>query len=132
AGVGAGAAEVQPLQRHAVLGAAGRRTEEKQLVRGELSMEDVPARQADHLLEGPWAQHLPVEDDLAGVRDVLLEGVEDRVPERLAPFLPRALSQRVRGVLDETRHEVFARWRQGWIERRGDAHVDVGSIRVVA
>src|SRR2546422_172004 len=126
--VSAGAAEVQPLQRHAVLGPSGRRTEEEQLVRGELSVEDVPPRQADHLLEVPRAQHLPVEDDLSEVRDILLEGVEDRVPECLAPFLPRALPQRVRGILDETRHEVFPRWRQGRVERRRDAHVDVRSV----
>src|SRR5207247_8657745 len=88
AGVGAGAAEVQPLQWHAVLGPSGRRTEEEQLVRGELSVEDISARQADHLLEVPWDQRLPWEDDLTEVRDVLLTGVEDRVPARVAPFLP--------------------------------------------
>src|SRR5207249_2967969 len=109
-----------------------RRTEEEQLVRGEFSVEDVPARQADHLLEVPGAQHLSVEDDLPEVRDVLLKGVEDRFPEGLASFLPRALSQGVRGVLDETRHEVLPRRRQGGIEGRRDAHVDIRSVGVVA
>src|SRR2546428_14121287 len=95
-------------------------------------MEDVPARQADHLLEVPGAQHLPMEDDLPEVRDVLLEGVEDRVPERIAPFLPRALPQGVRGILDETRHEALSPRRQGRIEGRRDAPADVWSVGCAA
>src|SRR6266705_1428544 len=100
--MGAGAAQVETFERHAVLGPPGRRSEEEELIRRQLPVEDVPARQADHLLEVPRAEDLPVQDDLPQIRDVLLDRVEDRLSELLAPLFPRPLPQRVRRVLDET------------------------------
>src|SRR5207245_10749178 len=113
AGMGAGAAEIEASERHSVLGPPRRWPEEEELVRRELSMEDVPARQADHLFQVPGAEHLPLKDDLPEIRNVPLDRLEDRRSECLAPFLPSPFTQRVRCVLDEARHDVFARRREG-------------------
>ncbi len=66
AGVRGRGALVQPLDRSAVVGVADRWTHVEQLVDGELTVEDVPADQAEVAL------HLVRSDDLL-VQDGVLE-----------------------------------------------------------
>src|SRR5207245_5334411 len=100
--MGSRAAQVEPFEGHAVLRPSGGRSEEEQLVRREFPVEDVAARQPDHLLEVPRAEELAVEDDVADARDVLLDRVEDRLAEFVAALFPCSLSEAVWRILDET------------------------------
>src|SRR5256712_13882625 len=56
--------------------------------------------------------------------DLLLVWVMNVPQNPLPPVRPVAVSQRVRRVLDEARHDVLARRGEGRVQGRGDAHVD--------
>src|SRR6266545_4779037 len=132
AGMGAGPAQVQRLDGTTILRPTGGRPQEEQLARREFAVEDVASGESDHLFEVPRAQDLPVEDDLPDVRDVLLDRVEDRLPEFIAAVRPAPVPERIRRVLNETGHDVLSRRGQGRVERRRHAHVDVGPVRVIS
>ena len=68
-----------------------------------------------------------MQDQPTDVRCALFDGVDDGLPERLAPcpvpFVP--VDEAVRRVLDEAAHDVLARGRHGRIHQGRDDHVDV-------
>src|SRR3990170_3942237 len=73
-GMGSRSAEVQVLDRRAILGPARDRPEEEELVRRELAVEDVPAREAELPLQIQRRQYLAVEDRLGQVRREVRKG----------------------------------------------------------
>ncbi len=111
--------------RRLVARPAGRRTQEEQLLERQLALEDVPFRQPELALDVERRQHLPVQDDVADVRRVLGDRVDDGVAERLALLVPRGRLQFVRRVLHEAREDVLARRRHRRIGERRNHHVDV-------
>src|SRR5439155_14663937 len=88
--------------------------------------------QTELALQVERRQHLPVQDDLADVRRVLRERVDDGVAKRVALPVPRPGFELVRRVLHETRQDVLARRRYGRIGERRNHHVDVRPPREFA
>src|SRR5207249_11000201 len=84
-----------------------RRPETEHLVRGDLPVEDVTAREPEHPLEVRGGEDLLPEDGVADVRTVCVEGIEDPPPPLLPPALPRAVPEMVRRVLREQVHRVL-------------------------
>ena len=85
------AAHVQVADRRAVLRPARRGTQEEQLFERQLALEDVPFRQPPFALEVERSDDLTMANDVADVGRVLRERVDDRVAERLALLVPRAV-----------------------------------------
>src|SRR5262245_19076926 len=69
--VRARAAQVEAFDRRAVARPAGNRSQEEDLVRRDLAVEDVPAGEPEALLEVEGREHLAVHDRAAEVRRVL-------------------------------------------------------------
>src|SRR3546814_17475545 len=65
-----GAAEVEPLDRRAVVGVAGHRTVEQHLVEGQLALADVAFGEADLALAVPRRPPLLLPEEVAEVRPV--------------------------------------------------------------
>src|SRR5262249_24173165 len=90
---------------------AGNGTQEKQLIESEFAVKDVAFRQRKVMLQVERRQNLTVQNDLAHVRRVLRQRIDDRITESFALPPPRSLRKRVRRVLHETREDVLARRR---------------------
>src|SRR5262245_6471714 len=114
-GMRRGAAHVELSDRRAVLCPAGRGAQEEQLFERQLPLKDVALGQAPLALEIERRDDLAMKNDVADVRCVLGERVDDRIPELLLMVVPRALFQMVGSVLHEARHDVLARRRDRWI-----------------
>src|SRR2546427_7514293 len=99
--MGPRAAQVEPFEGHAVLRPSRGRSKEEELVRREFPVEDVAAREPNHLLEVPRAEELAVEGDGPDARDVLLHRVEDPLAAFFSALLPRSPSRAVWCILDE-------------------------------
>src|SRR5437899_1820730 len=83
-GVRRGTAEVQPLDRRAIVRPSGGRAETKEPVQVHRPLEDVAAGQAERPLQVRRRQHLPVDDRAAEVRCVLVHHLETAVGEGVA------------------------------------------------
>ena len=114
----------RPCDRRAVARPAGHRPHHEHLVQAHLAVEDVAAGDAEAALQIERRQHLPVLDDRADVRRVLLDQRDHAVGERLAQFVPRAFAQRVRRVLQEDPHDVLAGRRERRVVHRGNGHLE--------
>ena len=132
AGMRRRSAHPQVAHRRRVLRPPGHRAREEQLFERQLALEDIALGQPEVALEVERRQHLPVQDDVADVRRVLGDRVDDRVAERLALVVPGARRQLVRRVLHEAREDVLARRRDRRIGQRRDHHVHVRPPRELA
>src|SRR5581483_4620562 len=74
AGMGAGAAVIEALQRSAIVGMAQHRARREQLVQAQRAMEDVPAEQAEFALEIQRRQDLPAEHALRKTGRIAVDG----------------------------------------------------------
>src|SRR5215213_3113465 len=83
-------AHPQVLDRRLVLRPARYRAREEELLERQLALEDVALGQPEVAFEVEWRQHLPVQDDVADVRRVLRDRVDDGVAERLSLRVPLA------------------------------------------
>ena len=72
--------------------------------------------------EGPLQvqrrQDLPIDHRLLEVRRIFIKDVETTIREPILNLVPIALFQLVRGILNEHRHQMFARRRDGRIDHR--------------
>ncbi len=59
----------------------------------QLSLENVPAREAETSFDIGRRQRLPLDDDLVNVRSIVGKPVEYMIGYRLTPFVPGALGQ---------------------------------------
>src|SRR5437899_3075269 len=78
-----------------------RRTKHEHLVNTHLTMENIAARNTKAPFEIERREHLPMLDDPLDVGTILLDQVNDAIPEWLAQVVPISLTQRVRSVLQE-------------------------------
>ena len=100
----------------------------------QLAVEYIALGQAKLLFEVPGCQHLPVQDRLFDIRDVLLERVDDGIAKCFASLRPvrRTFFDVVRRVLNKAANYVLA-WRGHCrIDERWDDHIDVGPLREIA
>src|SRR5207249_5535497 len=98
-----GSAHPQIPNRRVVLRPARDRPREEQLLQRQLALKDVALCQSEIALEIQRRENLTMPNDVANIRRVLRNRVDDRVAERFAPLVPRARRERVRRVLHETR-----------------------------
>src|SRR3546814_1188996 len=111
-----GAAEVESLDRRAIVGVAGHRAVEEHLVEGQLTLEDVAFGEADLELDVPRRPHLLVQAEIAEVRAVAGDLGDRRLGERVARrAVPGpAGGTRGGGGLQEDRHYALAGGLHGW------------------
>src|SRR4029078_734940 len=123
AGVSAGAALPVAFDRRAGLCRLRRRSQEEELVWGELALEDVPLGETGDPLDVGGRQHLTVQDQRFDVRRVARHGLHHRVAERLALRVVPAPRHVVRRVLYENAHDMVAGRRHPRFDIWGDADV---------
>src|SRR5262245_58408688 len=87
--------------RRLVLRPARNRPREEQLLERQLALEDVALGQPELALDVERRQYLAMEDDVAEIRRVFGDRVDDGVAERLALLVPGARRQLVGRVLHE-------------------------------
>ena len=122
-GVRSGVRLVQPADGRTVVRVSDRRTHVEQLVRRQLTVEDVPTDQPELVLHLPWPDDLAVKDGAFEVRRHLVHQVDDAVRVLLEFVLVALLSPLVRNPLGEHRDDVFAFRRKGLVEYRRDGDV---------
>src|SRR4051794_33276853 len=88
AGVGARAAQIEALQRHAIVGRADHRSGAEQLVEPHLAVEDVAADEAKTPLEIERRVDLAADDRLGEARRMAFDRRDDRVRSGLAFLIP--------------------------------------------
>jgi len=106
----------------------------EQLLERQLAVEYVALGQAKLLFEVPGCQHLPVQNRVFDIRDVLLERVDDGIAKCFASLRPvrRTFFDVVRRVLNKAANYVLA-WRgHRRIDERWDDHIDVRPLREIA
>src|SRR5438309_2938426 len=86
AGMGAGAAQIEALERHPVSRRANHRPRAEQLVEAHLAVENVAADQPEAALEVERRMDLPAEDRLTEAWGVRVDGGDDLI-SRLLPLL---------------------------------------------
>ena len=104
--MGAAAAQVETAYGGAVVGVAGDRAHEEELVEGHVALEDVAVRQGEVALEIERADDLAVQDGRLEVGRVAREDLSHPVAELLLLGVPGPLLQLVRPELAEHRHDV--------------------------
>ena len=130
--VRAGAAEVEALDRRAVLRVARDRPHEEELLEVQVAVEDVALGQAVGALEVERRQDLPRDDGAGHVGRVFADLPDDPVAEQLPVLVPGPLLQAVGDVLDEAGHDVPAFRREARVHVRGDDAVDPELLRDLA
>jgi hypothetical protein len=133
--MGAGAAQVQPVDAEAIPGVAEERPPQEELVEAGLGVQWVTARQSELALEIDGREHLAVGDQLADPRRHRFEDRDDGVPECLTARLAPAALERVRGVLGNDAHDLGARLGardEGWVGERGNGRLQDRSLAPVA
>ena len=108
----AGAAQVEPVQRHGVLRSTADGPDEQELVEREFAVVPVPACDMELFLDVGRGQRFAGGDALLDVGripgDRCHDGVEERLPRRIRP----AAVQRIRRVLHDRREHMLARGRE--------------------
>src|SRR3712207_4461205 len=129
-GVGAGAAEVEPLYRRLVAGELRGGTEREELIQRHLALEDVAPDKPEALLEVVGREDLVFDYRVPEVRGVLGDGLYYPVAQSLArAVVPAPLSGLVRDVLHEAGHNVPPLWGEGRVLGGGDHGVDHRPLR---
>src|SRR5262245_17407925 len=103
-----GSTQIEIGDRRSVLCPTWGGSQEEQLLQCQLTLKNIPFRQTPLTLEVERGDDLPMQDDLADVRRVLRERVDDDITERFALLIPGAVDQMKRRVLDEAGHHMLA------------------------
>ncbi len=86
-----------------------RRALEEELLERQFAMKDVPLRRVDDALDVMRQEHLAVDDAVAKTRRQFVDGVEHRLDERGALFVPTRGLEFVRGMAAEQVDDMFPR-----------------------
>jgi len=132
AGMRGGTTHIKVVDGRAVISPAGDGTEEKELLEGELTLENIALRETELALEVERRENLATGDNFFDVGSVLGDGVDDDVAEGLALIVPRAFGEFVGRVLNEAGHHVLARRRDARIGETRDDDIDVRLARKIA
>src|SRR5206468_9914914 len=125
AGMGAGTAQVQPLERHAVIRAPDHGAGAEQLVEAHLAVENVATDKAEAALEVERRVDLPAKHRLCEPGGVRVDGRDDLVCRFIAFLVPApALAEVVPEMLAEEAGDMLSLRRQGRVQRRGYEHLD--------
>ena len=126
--VAAGAAQVQARDRRGIARRARDRAQHHELVQAEFAVVPVAAVHVEFLLQVRRGQQFRAGDLLADAGGVLLQLVDEQLPERVpAGFPPGA--QFAGGVLDYGGQDMFALRRQAGVVEGGDADFHDGLAR---
>src|SRR2546430_13827517 len=108
-GVGAGAAQVETLQGHPVVGGADHRPRAEQLIETHLAMEDVPADQSEPALKIERRMNLPSDHRFGEARCVRIDGRNDLVGGQFSLVIPASFrSQMIAEMLAEQACDMLA------------------------
>ena len=88
-----GAAHIEVVDGRAVVGPSRDRTEEKKLLEGELTLENIALREAELALEVERRENLTAGDNPFDVGSALRDSVDDGVAESFALIVPGALRE---------------------------------------
>src|SRR5688572_5146999 len=126
--MGAGAAQVEAVDRRPVVGVAAHRAQREELVEGHVAVQGVPAGDAEQALEVDRAEHLALLDRVGEAGHVALESGDRAVSDGVAMLVPGPLPrrQRVRLGVDVDRQHVLALRGERRIVEGRDADLDVG------
>src|SRR5437868_5154169 len=111
-------AQVQPLQRHSIIGGADHRARAEQLIEPHLAMENVAADEAEAAFEIERRMDLATDDRLSEARCMVIDGRDDRVGGLFALLVPAAAAAEIESeMLAEQRRDVLALGREAGIQR---------------
>ena len=79
AGVRAGTAHVEILNRSAVFCPTGHRTKEKKLIQSQFALKNISFRKAKFLLQVPRGNDLTVKDDVFQIGCIFTQRIDDRI-----------------------------------------------------
>src|SRR5579862_6538423 len=109
-------AHVEILNRSSILRPPRHWAQEKKLFQRKLALEDVALAQSPLALEIEWGDYLLLDDDVLQIGRVLGNRIHDGIAEGFLLGIPvQPGSEFVGRVLNEARHHVLARWRDGRI-----------------
>ena len=118
-------AQIEPLQRHPIIGRADHRPRAEQLVEPHLAVENVAADQPEAALEVERRMDLPPEHRAWQPRRMAVDRGDDRVRRFLALVVPApSRPEIVAEMLAEQARDMLALGREARVERRGDQHLD--------
>ena len=113
AGMGAGAAHIEPIDRAAVIAVSQNRTRREHLIEIELSVHDVAAGKAEDALEIERAQRLHAEYRFAESRRETVNRVNHQSRNFIAVIVPGTAARKFRrDVLAEQARHMLSRRRQ--------------------
>ena len=90
----------------------------KQLIERHGSLHDVATGEAECALQVEWAQHLTVFNCLGNIWSITRQQIDATIGKILFDIIPVLPIELVRRVLNEHRHDVFARRSYGGIDGR--------------
>src|SRR4051794_13308481 len=119
------AAQIESLERRAILRETNQWTKSKKLIESLFAVMNVSTAQTVLLFEIVRRDHLAAHNHLTELRRVGFELVDDVARKLITTPRPVAFSQLVWRKLRVNRHHVFACRRERWIAKRRDADVEI-------
>src|SRR6516225_897359 len=127
--MGAGATEIQALERCAVGRPAEERPQAEELIERQLSVKNMSSSQPQHVLKITRCDHLAVKNQGGQIGSVTGKRLHHRVAERLPLLRPVAVPQFVRSELRVNRHHVLTGRCEFGIRKRWDHRLEVRLTR---
>src|ERR1700733_11800953 len=113
--------KIKSRNRGAISRPAGHRAHEKKLFERKIAVKNIPFGQAIGAFQIKRREHLSRDDGIRYVGRILRDFFHYAIAEKLALFVPSAVAQLVRDVLNESSHNVLAWGRESGIHiRRND------------